>query len=272
MELTGTEQEIRDFLKERSKRPLPKTFIKYKITSFNIWPVDLGSLNLELEFGEDEYCSPQKRLLIEEINRRYNYLLIKAILDLKGCSSLAELVGEEICIHGVHPLGSHREISFDYGKTWLNLHEKEKELDEKWEKEQKQITTNKEKQGKKKIIKKIFNVIGIIIAVIVFLGMTYLVSDGYYKFHDEQVNKVVEAVQNNVNQTPVGVTIPTNLGYNASTFNIELTATPEEFNEYFEEVLANDTINQMMIGAYRMDKDSRKMKWQIVFNNYKPIK
>ena len=271
MEENRTKQEIRDSLEERDKKPLPKMFIKYKITGFNIWPVDLGSLNLELWFGDEEYCSPIKRLLIEGINKRYNYLLIKAILEFKGCSSLAELIGEDICIHGVNPLGSHREISFDYGKTWLNLHEKLDELDEKWEKEQKQIALNREKYSMKKIIKKILNVIGIIIAVIVFLGMTYLVSDGYYKFHDEQVNKVVEAVQNNVNQTPVGVTIPTNLGYNASTFNVELTATPEEFNEYFEEVLANDTINQMMIGAYRMDKDSRKMKWQIVFNNYKPL-
>jgi tRNA dimethylallyltransferase len=43
----------------------------------------------------------------------------------------------------------------------------------------------------------------------------------------------------------------------------------KEFKDYFENVLANDTINQIIISAQKTSNDSRKMKWSIVYNDFK---
>lgn len=123
------------------------------------------------------------------------------------------------------------------------------------------------KQKKWSIMKKTLKIIGItlgVIAMIVIMFFEVAAFDGYI---DSKVDKVQTAVQ----APPTGITIPTNLGYSASTYCIELTATPDEFKDYFESVLAKDTINQIMISGQRMGNDTRKIKWAIVYNNYKPM-
>ena len=117
-------------------------------------------------------------------------------------------------------------------------------------------------------MKKFLKVIGIILGIIamcVILFFEVAAFDGY-------INDKIDRAQTTVIQTPpAGVTIPTNFGYDVSTFCIELTATPDEFNDYFENVLAKDTINQIIISGQRMENDTRKIKWTIVYNNYKPM-
>ena len=116
-------------------------------------------------------------------------------------------------------------------------------------------------------MKKTLKIIGIIlgvIAMIVVLFAEVAAFDGY-------INSKVDKVQTAVQSPPTSITIPTNLGYSASTFCIELIATPDEFKDYFENVLAKDTINQIMISGQRIGNDTRKIKWAIVYNNYKPM-
>ena len=116
-------------------------------------------------------------------------------------------------------------------------------------------------------MKKTLKIIGItlgVITMIVIMFFEVATIDGYI---DSKVDRVQTAVQ----APPTSITIPTNLGYNASTYCIELTATPDEFVDYFENVLAKDTINQIMISGQRMSNDTRKIKWAIVYNNYKPM-
>ena len=116
-------------------------------------------------------------------------------------------------------------------------------------------------------MKKTLKIIGItlgVIAMIVIMFFEVAAFDGYI---DSKVDKVQTAIQ----APPTSITIPTNLGYSASTFCIELIATPDEFKDYFESVLAKDTINQIMISGQRIGNDTRKIKWAIVYNNYKPM-
>ena len=116
-------------------------------------------------------------------------------------------------------------------------------------------------------MKKTLKIIGITLVVIVAIViMLFEVAafDGY-------INSKVDRVQTAVQAPPTSITIPTNLGYSASTFCIELTATPDEFVDYFENVIANDTINQIIISGQRMGNDTRKIKWAIVYNNIKPM-
>ena len=116
-------------------------------------------------------------------------------------------------------------------------------------------------------MKKTLKIIGItlgVIAMIVVLFFEVAAFDGYI---DSKVDKVQTAIQ----APPTSITIPTNLGYSASTYCIELTATPDEFVDYFENVIAKDTINQIMISGQRIGNDTRKIKWAIVYNNYKPM-
>lgn len=100
-------------------------------------------------------------------------------------------------------------------------------------------------------MKKTLKIIGITLAVIVAIViMLFEVAafDGY-------INSKVDRVQTAVQATPTSITIPTNLGYSASTYCIELKATPDEFKDYFENVIAKDTINQIMISGQRIEKN-----------------
>lgn len=116
-------------------------------------------------------------------------------------------------------------------------------------------------------MKKFFKIGGIILGVIIMLIVLFFEVAAFDNYIDSKFDRVQATVQ-----TPsAGITIPTNFGYSASTFNVELTATPAEFKDYFEKVLANDTINQIMITGQRLDNNTKKMKWAIVFNNYKPM-
>ena len=118
-------------------------------------------------------------------------------------------------------------------------------------------------------MKKTLKVIGIILGII---AMCVILSFEVAAF-DSYINDKIDRVQTTAVQTlPAGITIPTNLGYSASTYCIDLTATPDEFVDYFENVLAKDTINQIIISGQRMGNDTRKIKWAIVYNNYKPMK
>ena len=116
-------------------------------------------------------------------------------------------------------------------------------------------------------MKKIFKILGLIvgiIAMIVIMFFEVAAFDGY-------INSKVDKVQTTIQAPPTSITIPTNLGYSAYTYCIELTATPDEFKDYFENVIAKDTINQIMISGQRIGNDTRKIKWAIVYNNYKPM-
>ena len=62
------------------------------------------------------------------------------------------------------------------------------------------------------------------------------------------------------------VSIPTKQGYNASTSNIEVEATPEELSEYFGKIFEKDTINQIRISGHRLGGGSDKLEWDIVYN------
>jgi len=113
----------------------------------------------------------------------------------------------------------------------------------------------------KKFLKSIGIALGIIIGLIAALT---LVCIGFALI-DDYVNSKVDKVQTAVQTPATEITITTNNGYCASTSNIELTATPDEFNNYFEKVLASDTINQIIITGHRLDNDTKKMKWDIVY-------
>ena len=116
-------------------------------------------------------------------------------------------------------------------------------------------------------MKKIFKIIGkVFLAILFILGMTIIAA-----FYDDYFDSKVDRVMTAVHVHSAGITIPTNVGYSVSTFNTEFTATPNEFRDYFEKVLVNDTINQIMITGQRLDSDTRKMKWAVVFNNYRPM-
>ena len=117
-------------------------------------------------------------------------------------------------------------------------------------------------------MKKFLKVIGIILGIIamcIILFFEVVAIDGYIN------NKIDRAKVTAVQAPPAGITIPTNSDYSVSTYCIELTATPDEFKDYFENVLANDTINQIMISGQRTGNDTRKIKWAIIYNNYKPM-
>ena len=118
---------------------------------------------------------------------------------------------------------------------------------------------------KYKKMKKTLKVIGIIVLCILACGVLVLEVKAFDEYVESKVSEVKTAIQ----APPAGVTIQANGGYTASTFIIELNATPDEFKDYFENVLANDTINQIIISAQRTSKDSRKMKWSIVYNDFK---
>ena len=88
-------------------------------------------------------------------------------------------------------------------------------------------------------MKKFLKVIGItlgVIAMCVVLFFEVAAFDCYIN------NKIDRAQTTAVQAPPAGITIPTNSDYSVSTYCIELTATPDEFKDYFENVLANDTI------------------------------
>ena len=116
-------------------------------------------------------------------------------------------------------------------------------------------------------MKKTLKIIGIILGVIAMIVIMFFEVAAFDGYIDSKVDKVQTAIQ----APPTSITIPTNLGYSASTFCIELIATPDEFKDYFENVLAKDTINQIMISGQRVGNDTRKIKWAIVYNNYKPM-
>ena len=116
-------------------------------------------------------------------------------------------------------------------------------------------------------MKKTLKIIGITLAVIAAIVILLFEVAAF----DDYINSKVDRVQTAVQAPPTSITIPTNLGYSASTYCIELTATPDEFVDYFENVLAKDTINQIMISGQRTGNDTRKIKWAIVYNNYKPM-
>ena len=118
---------------------------------------------------------------------------------------------------------------------------------------------------KYKKMKKTLKVIGIIVLCILACGVLVFEVKAFDEYVESKVSEVKTAIQ----APPVGVTIQANGGYTASTFIIELNATPDEFKDYFENVLANDTINQIIISAQRTSNDSRKMKWSIVYNDFK---
>ena len=115
-------------------------------------------------------------------------------------------------------------------------------------------------------MKKTLKVIGIILGVIIVCAVLLFEVSAFDLYID---SKIVKAKTSVVQAPPAGVTIQANGGYTASTFIIELNATPDEFKDYFENVLANDTINQIIISAQRTSNDSRKMKWTIVYNDFK---
>ena len=118
-------------------------------------------------------------------------------------------------------------------------------------------------------MKKTLKVIGIILGIIAMCVILFFEVAAF----DSYINDKIDRAQTTAVQAPpAGITIPTNFGYNVSTFCIELTATPDEFKDYFENVLANDTINQIIISGQRMENDTRKIKWAIVYNNYKPMR
>ena len=118
---------------------------------------------------------------------------------------------------------------------------------------------------KYKKMKKTLKVIGIIVLCILACGVLVLEVKAFDEYVESKVSEVKTAIQ----APPAGVTIQANGGYTASTFIIELNATPDEFKDYFENVMANDTINQIIISAQRTSNDSRKMKWTIVYNDFK---
>ena len=118
-------------------------------------------------------------------------------------------------------------------------------------------------------MKKALKVIGIILGVIIVCVILLFEVSAFDLYID---SKIVKAKTPVVQTPPAGITIPMNSDYSVSSFNIELTATPEEFKDYFENVLAKDTINQIMITGQRLGNDTRKIKWAIVYNNYKPMK
>lgn len=117
-------------------------------------------------------------------------------------------------------------------------------------------------------MKKTLKIIGITLIVIVAIVIMFFEVAAF----DDYINSKVDRVKTTVQAPPTSITIPTNLGYSASTYCIDLTATPDEFVDYFENVLAKDTINQIIISGQRMGNDTRKIKWAIVYNNYKPMK
>jgi hypothetical protein len=116
-------------------------------------------------------------------------------------------------------------------------------------------------------MKKFLKVIGIILGVIAVIAILFFEVAAF----DDYINSKVDRVQTAIQAPPTSITIPTNLGYSASTSCIELIATPDEFKDYFENVIANDTINQIIISGQRMGNDTRKIKWAIVYNNIKPM-
>ena len=116
-------------------------------------------------------------------------------------------------------------------------------------------------------MKKVLKVIGIILIVLICCIVVFFEVAAFDGYLDSKIDRVQTSFQS----FPTGITIPTNFGYSVSTFCIELTATPDEFNDYFENVLARDTINQIMISGQRITNDTRKIKWSIVYNNYKPM-
>lgn len=121
-------------------------------------------------------------------------------------------------------------------------------------------------------MKKFLKVIGIILGIIAMCIILFFEVAAFDNYINDKIDRAQTAAQIPSTQTPpAGVTIPTNFGYNVSTFCIELTATPDEFKDYFESVLANDTINQIIISGQRMGNDTRKIKWAITYNNYKPM-
>ena len=116
-------------------------------------------------------------------------------------------------------------------------------------------------------MKKTLKIIGIILGVIAMIVILFFEVAAFDGYIDSKVDKVQTAIQ----APPTSITIPINLGYSASTYCIELTATPDEFVDYFENVIAKDTINQIMISGHRIGNDTRKIKWAIVYNNYKTM-
>ena len=116
-------------------------------------------------------------------------------------------------------------------------------------------------------MKKVLKVIGIVLVVLICCAVLFFEVAAFDGYLDSKIDRIQTTVQS----SPTGITIPTNFGYSVSTFCIELTATPDEFNDYFENVLAKDTINQIMISGQRITNDTRKIKWSIVYNNYKPM-
>lgn len=98
--------------------------------------------------------------------------------------------------------------------------------------------------------------------VVAMLAVLYVVENKY-------INEVYKN-QANVQSSPTEITIPTDLGFDVSACCIGLTATPNEFKDYFESALANDTINQIIITGQRIDNETRKIKWEIVYNKYSP--
>ena len=124
-----------------------------------------------------------------------------------------------------------------------------------------------QKEKVRYLMKKTLKIIGITLAVIAAIVILLFEVAAF----DDYINSKVDRVQTAVQAPPTSITIPTNLGYSASTYCIELTATPDEFVDYFENVIAKDTINQIMISGQRIGNDTRKIKWAIVCNNYKPM-
>ena len=102
-------------------------------------------------------------------------------------------------------------------------------------------------------MKKALKVIGIILGVILVCVILLFEVSAFDHYID---SKIVKAKTPVVQAPPAGITIPI----------------PEEFKDYFENVLAKDTINQIMISGQRLGNDTRKIKWAIVYNNYKPMK
>lgn len=97
-------------------------------------------------------------------------------------------------------------------------------------------------------MKKFLKIIGIILGLIAVFTLFCIV----FALIDDYVNSKVDKVQTAVQNSPIDRT---------STANIELTATPDEFNDY----LANDTtIKQIIVMGHRLDNG--EIKWDIIYH------
>lgn len=54
-------------------------------------------------------------------------------------------------------------------------------------------------------------------------------------------------------------------------YNIEITGTPQEFREYFESLVENDTITMIMITGIQKDKATKNLQWSITYTNRQPF-